>query len=239
MKGNYNVKGWLNHWLDAKTPTWTGTTPRAYRNLIDRHVVPVIGQVPLSKLTADTLQSLYIELSESDLSIRTIWCIHTMLRGSLESAYAEGLIEANPAAGFDIQLPDDNSRAKIKLKESQVERYLHAAERYGILPIIYIGLRSPVTQTDLFSVAWDAYDMEANTIQIRRKKIKLSARSRMLLDAEHQKHPESLHIFLNPKTSAPFRLHEFYYLHRKLSDEAELPKISFREMKRACREVLI
>lgn len=47
----------------------------------------------------------------------------------------------------------------------------------------------------------------------------------------------SSYVFLNPKTEAPYKLHEFYYLHKKILKHARLPWVAFRDLQRQCMEV--
>ena len=47
----------------------------------------------------------------------------------------------------------------------------------------------------------------------------------------------SPYVFLNPKTEAPYKLHEFYYLHKKILKQARLPWVAFRDLQRQCMEV--
>ena len=58
--------------------------------------------------------------------------------------------------------------------------------------------------------------------------------------AEHllEQIPETgRYVFLNPKTGAPYQLHEFYYLHKRILKQAGLPWVAFRNLQRQCREV--
>ena len=48
---------------------------------------------------------------------------------------------------------------------------------------------------------------------------------------------DSPYVFLNPKTGAPYKLHEFYYLHKKILKRARLPWVAFRDLQRQCMEV--
>lgn len=47
----------------------------------------------------------------------------------------------------------------------------------------------------------------------------------------------SPYVFLNAKTGAPYQLHEFYYLHKKILKQAKLPWVAFRDLQRQCMEV--
>ena len=58
--------------------------------------------------------------------------------------------------------------------------------------------------------------------------------------AEHllEKIPETgRYVFLNPKTRAPYQLHEFYYLHKRILKQARLSWVAFRDLQRQCRKV--
>ena len=58
--------------------------------------------------------------------------------------------------------------------------------------------------------------------------------------AEHllEQIPETgCYVFLNPKTGAPYQLHEFYYLHKRILKQAGLPWVAFRNLQRQCMEV--
>ena len=44
-------------------------------------------------------------------------------------------------------------------------------------------------------------------------------------------------VFLNPKTGAPYKLYEFYYLHKKILKQARLPWVAFRDLQCQCMEV--
>jgi len=50
---------------------------------------------------------------------------------------------------------------------------------------------------------------------------------------------DSSYVFLNPKTGAPYKLYEFYYLHKKILKRARLPWVAFRDLQRQCMEVRI
>ena len=47
----------------------------------------------------------------------------------------------------------------------------------------------------------------------------------------------SSYVFQNPKTGVPYKLHEFYYLHKKILKQARLPWVAFRDLQRQCMEV--
>ena len=69
----------------------------------------------------------------------------------------------------------------------------------------------------------------------------LGANDEALMEAAHllEQIPEanSSYVFCNPKTGTTYKLHEFYYLHKKILKQAKLPWVAFRDLQRQCMEV--
>ena len=71
-------------------------TVGGYRNLIYRHILPGIGNIPLTELTENTVTSFYDSLRSQGLSARSVWCVHLLLRRCMDEAAREQLIPCNP-----------------------------------------------------------------------------------------------------------------------------------------------
>ena len=91
-------------WLPAKQLTLRPSTWDGYRRLIELHVIPHLGRVPLRHLRAEHLDRLYASLLErgrSDgrggLDTKTVHEVHVVLRGVLGDAERRGSIVRNPA----------------------------------------------------------------------------------------------------------------------------------------------
>ncbi len=84
-------------WLPSKQVTLRVSMFDAYRRIVDLHVLPHIGRVPLRHLRPDHLEKLYATLATSGrvdgtggLSNKTVVEVHTMLRQSLEEPVGVG-----------------------------------------------------------------------------------------------------------------------------------------------------
>ena len=74
----------------------------------------------------------------------------------------------------------------------------------------------------------------AGTFSRVRRLLALNRKAEHLLEGI----PETGHyVFLNPKTGAPYQLHEFYYLHKRILKQAGLSWVAFRNLQRQCMEV--
>lgn len=231
------VGEWIDRWFTDRIGQWTASTEGGYRNLIYRHIIPDIGKIKLSELTLENVQSFYGRLVNNGLSTRSVWCVHLLLRRVLDEACREQIIEYNPAKGCEV--PEGAERETNLLRIGQIQRYLEAAEEYGVLPIIYIGLTSGLRQCELFTLLWVDFDVQRQFILRGKRLLTLNQKAATLLTEEHKLHFDKPQAFINPKTGEPYQLHEFYYLHRKLLNSTRLPWVPFRDLARRCMEVEI
>mgnify|MGYP004663952809 CR=1 FL=1 len=125
--GNYTVTSWLRTWYGVYAePRIRPNTREYYKNYINNHIVPALGDISLDKLATLQIQRFYNDLQKNgrvqrkgfpepknkSLSPRVVRGVHTLLSNCLDQAVAERLILANPAAG--CKLP------KLEKKEMRV-----------------------------------------------------------------------------------------------------------------------
>lgn len=99
------LSAWLKKWLATyKKGELSASAYEDYEGHIRRHIAPVLGEIPLAKLQAFTLQDFYNEKLESGridgkggLSTRTVRYFHVIIRAALEQAVKEGKLARNVA----------------------------------------------------------------------------------------------------------------------------------------------
>jgi len=234
MQEEYTVGAWAEIWFARNVGKWRASTEGGYRNLIYRHIVPGVGKIKLAELKPHHISAFYKALAESGLGSRSIWCVHLLLRHCLDDACKDGFLDVNPADLCEV--PTSERRPAMRVRSGQIRRYLDAAECEGVLPIIYIGLNVGLRQCELFTLLWADFNLQHRYILRGKRLLTLDEQAVSLLTAEHKWHPDIPHAFLNPKTGEPFRLHEFYYLHRKLLEQARMPKLGFRDLQTQCMD---
>ena len=131
-------------------PSVRASTAAYYKNYIDQHIVPRIGDIKLTALTTLQIQKFYNEtkadgrvqryenMDDLSLSNKTIRVLHTMLRQCLEQAVTERLIPHNPANG--CRLPKKEKKKMQIIPPEKIRDYLKAAEEWGVLPMFYLEL---------------------------------------------------------------------------------------------------
>ena len=226
------VEQWCGRWFTANRHKWNGNTEGGYRNLIYSHIIPSIGSVALSDLTEQVVTDFYNSLRSQGLSARSVWCVHLLLRRCMDEAAREQLIPYNPVRLCQEPKAEEYKTAPLRL--GQLQRYLNAAEQLGVLPLIYTGLSSGLRQCELITLSWADFHIRCRYILKGQRLLTLNSKVEQLLE----RIPETGgYVFLNPKTGAPYQLHEFHYLHKRILKQAGLPWVAFRNLQRQCREV--
>ena len=231
-ENSYTVGQWCDRWFYENQSRWNSSTVGGYRNLIYQHILPGIGGISLTELTEDTVTSFYGDLRSQGLSARSVWCVHLLLRRCMDGATSDQRIPYNPVRLCHEPKAEEYKTAPLRL--GQIQRYLNTAEKLGVLPLIYTGLSSGLRQCELITLSWADFHIRCRYILKGQRLLTLNSKAEQLLE----RIPETgCYVFLNPKTGAPYQLHEFYYLHKRILKQAGLPWVAFRNLQRQCMEV--
>lgn len=178
----YTVGTWVEIWYDVYSrPNIRESTQRYYRRFIDRHIIPMLGDIKLKKLTGRDLQKMYNEVREHGRIRRVqkeknpgmsdcyVHGLHMMMHNCLERAVKERLLLRNPA--------DDCIAPKIQRKEMKVLKpenigvYLKAAEELDVLPMFFLELSTGLRKGELTALLWEDVDIDAKTISVNKQAI--------------------------------------------------------------------
>ena len=87
------VGGYLEGWIEG--PLKGTVAPKTYADyawICRKHLIPEIGSLGLSKLTAEDLDRLYARKTDSGLGSRTVGYIHSTIRVALQRAVKKRLV---------------------------------------------------------------------------------------------------------------------------------------------------
>ena len=174
---DYTVGEWVQLWYEnyAK-PSVRASTAAYYKNYIDQHIVPCIGDIKLTALTTLQIQKFYNEtkahgrvqryenMGDLSLSNKTIRGLHTMLRQCLEQAVTERLIPYNPANG--CRLPKKEKKKMQIIPPEKIQDYLKAAEECGVLPMFYLELSTGLRRGELVALLWSDLNLQTKTLTV-------------------------------------------------------------------------
>ena len=170
---------WLDIWLNERVVDLVRpTTLDGYRQDMEHHVKPYLGQKPLLKVATEDLTNLYTQLLEHGrlttrngqvpgLSAATVRGIHTTLHHALKTAVEEGVLPSNPA---DQAVPPKITRtAKKILNNEQVDVFLKTLKGNPIWhDFFYTEMTTGLRRGELCGLKWEDFDSEAGTLKVRR-----------------------------------------------------------------------
>lgn len=153
-------------YLEDKLTKVKQQTLDTYTWLIEKHVLPTLGSIELSKLTPMHIQQLYNHLTkEKKISDENIQKVHTLINDSLKKAERWSLIAKNPASLVD--------RPKAVKKEvtvwnlEQVQSFLKHADGASRHSIAYfLALTTGMRKGEILGLRWKDVDFERQCVRI-------------------------------------------------------------------------
>ena len=259
---DYTVGEWVQLWYEnyAK-PSVRASTAAYYKNYIDQHIVPRIGDIKLTALTTLQIQKFYNEtkahgrvqryenMDDLSLSNKTIRGLHTMLWQCLEQAVTERLIPYNPANS--CRLPKKEKKKMQIIPPEKIRDYLKAAEEWGVLPMFYLELSTGLRRGELLALRWEDLDVQNRTLSINKsvarqdgklvistpktpnsiRTVLLPEDTVKLLVEEHERHPANPYLFPSPRTGETWDPDGFRRLHDRIIKEIGAEHVRFHDMR--------
>ena len=217
------LREYISFWQEAYDRHQSrATTYAAHNYVFKNHILPGLGDIPLSELTSEMVGEFLEERrrfgnhrpGSSGLGEETMRHIHRLLQQCLDQAIRDGLLTENPAKAFRYR-KSTTVKANI-MTPLEMEDYLDAAEWLGYLPMFMLALTTGLRQGELIALKWSDLDIESRTLTIaekravvRRELVEYGSQTRSirltpevvdLLIMEHSKHPSSPLMFMHPAT---------------------------------------
>ncbi len=179
--GQYTLGQWLDAWMEnyAKLQV-RASSYKTYQGFIENHIKPVLGEIPLEKLTSMDLQRLYKRLLESGrvectesrskpkgLSVKTARNINQMISSALNCAVEQRLITANPTKG--CVLPKLEQKEMKILPPENLGTFFEEARLSGVFELYYIDLATGLRRGELLGLKWSDIDLAKGIIHVRRQ----------------------------------------------------------------------
>lgn len=177
--GKLSLEDYLTgRWLPIQESQLRRSTFDSYRRNLDLHVLPVLGRMPLEKLTAGDLDALYASLllrgrkaatrTGDGLAPKTVRSIHLVLHKALADAERKGLVIRNVAALADA--PKVGARKQNEIKAwtaEQLDRFLDAIEPHRLSPAFHLDAYTGMRRGELLGLRWMDLDLDAMRLSVR------------------------------------------------------------------------
>lgn len=158
-----SIEQFLSGWLDATRDRLALRTAERYASIVKLHVVPVVGNVRLSKLTADHLRRIYKTIKEKGLSNQTCLHVHRALHTALQYGVREERILSENVAGR-VKAPAVERREPAPVSREQI-RFLMAAARGTPLEVpIAVAAVTGLRRGELLALRWQHVDLDKGSL---------------------------------------------------------------------------
>ncbi|MFC1901372.1 tyrosine-type recombinase/integrase [Chloroflexota bacterium] len=163
---------WLRQFLkDCASMSTTGRTQESYSSIVERHLIPALGRVPIAELHAQQIQNYYAEKiskgradGKGGLSARSVIYHHRILSKALSYAVKMGVVVRNVAN--DAEPPRADRKSMNTLSQEEIKRFLDAAsktEYYAFFAtLLFTGLR----RGELLVLRWRNLDLEKAKLMV-------------------------------------------------------------------------
>jgi integrase len=149
------------------------STLYGYRRYIDRELVPAIGDVRLSKLTARHLDGLYAALTKRGLAPATVRQIHALMRAALNQAVRWGLVGRNAAQLASA--PSQPQREQRPPTAEQVHSLIKAATELEPMLGLYVRVvaATGMRRSEACGLRWGDVDFPTGRLTVARSHVSL------------------------------------------------------------------
>ena len=158
---------WLEYWMDSIVrPNRAETTVYAYQKIIDNHIDPALGTVPLKRLTPKMVQEYYTETQRvNGLSSNTMRRHHDLLSSALRSAVRQDVIPASPMERVE---PPRVRTTESYFYNNQELKLLYQKIEGNILELAVklagsLGMR----REEICGLKWENVDLQRHLVLIR------------------------------------------------------------------------
>lgn len=160
---------WLDTWLETYAQfSVKPYTMDAYERVCRNYLIPTLGTIRLSALTAPQIQRFYNSLLiEKKLSPKTIRNIHGVLHRALDQAMKLGMIRTNPTELCD--LPKARRKEIKPMEQDKIGAFLKAIKGNKYELLYQITLFTGMRQGEVLGLTWDCVDFAHSTLYVNKQ----------------------------------------------------------------------
>jgi integrase len=144
----------------------TPKSPDRYSSIVKNHLIPAIGNIPLTNLRPEDVQRLYTAKLDAGLAPRSVKYCHTVLHKALATALRWNKINRNVADS--VEIPHTERHEMQIWNESEIAQFLKTAKATHYYPIFYLALSTGARRGELLALRWSDCDLIGGQISINR-----------------------------------------------------------------------
>ncbi|MEG1008531.1 MAG: hypothetical protein RSF67_01695, partial [Clostridia bacterium] len=163
---NIYLKDFVNKYLRDKVSDIYCSTVDHDSFLIKKHILPLLGDLKLTNLTSQHLESFYIDkLNENLLDNTTIIDIHKIVINILDSAINEGYLASNPAKHL-TKIPQRYESNYKLLSLKDVANIIKTAPSITFKVVFSLGFQIGLSREEIIRLTWNNINFSAHELSV-------------------------------------------------------------------------
>jgi len=191
---------YAREWLKNGVSHLKASTVHFYTDHLENHVLPLLGQRPVTTIERKDCRELVATVRAKDLKINSVRGIVRTLSVVLSQAVDDGLLIANPALGMRkyLRRGDEPEPEMDPFTKDEAELLIATAAKHfpEWHPWVLTGLRTGLRISELIALQWGDLDWHGRYIQVRRGLV----RRRVTTPKNHQQR----RVDMSPQLRAVF-----------------------------------
>ena len=161
-----SVASFAQDWLSERRTSMKPQGWATYERTLRLHVLPVLGDVPLAKVTERHLADLYGRLAAQGLAGSSSNFVGVILKALLNDAEKRSLLQRNPSR--NVRLPRKvYSREKLILDADEARRLIEAARGEGFEALYTLALTTGMRSGEIRALRWRDIDLAHARVLVR------------------------------------------------------------------------
>lgn len=172
--GRLTVGAFLVRWLDSAPPNLRPRTLAGYRSIVDRHLLPTLGGIPLERLNGTHVQQVLNRLARGEpgaepplapAAPNTVRNVKNVLHRALRQAVRGRQLGHNPAS--DVDLPQARRYEVAALSVEGAAAVMDAMRGDRLEPLVVLALATGLRQGELLALRWSDVDFADRHLTVR------------------------------------------------------------------------
>jgi len=159
-----SVGDYLRRWIVSYAPSLSPTALDRYTGIINNHLIPGLGRLPLSRLRLLQIQDYYSEKVKTQAP-NSVRYHHAVLHKALETAITWQLLTRNPAHAAII--PPKEQPPFETWNESEVAAFLKFVTNTDWYPLFQLALYTGLRRSELLALRWREVELAPGRVNIR------------------------------------------------------------------------
>lgn len=166
IRNNPTFSEYASHWIEYHKNEVRPQSMSLYENHLRKHILPIIGDVPIKDLHPDQIRSVLNAAAEK--SHNTVLKIRSIIKLILDAAIEDDIIPYNPTP--KVKQIGKQQKEKHALTEAQVESLKSAVSGEKCEPFVLIGLYTGMRQGEILALKWECVHLDVKDPYIEVKR---------------------------------------------------------------------